>query len=222
RRLVEVGQTEQRRAHERREHQQRRRHDQHGRELDDEQVRPHVDLVLRLGARLLDRARFDDREQPLRVTAGAGGRRGRLGRGRGGGRATAGGRSCGGRRRRRAAVPAIAGERCPAPLRPLEQVGGNAARGRRGGGVLAFGGGRRVSGRGRRRLGGLLAGRRGFGRRRGFLVALFAGHGQAQRLAALPAAAEQVLGNFGHRSLLIFRAARRGRRPCGRARSGRP
>ena len=54
------------------------------------------------------------------------------------------------------------------------------------------------------------------------LAAFFPGHGEAERLAALLAAPQQVFGYFGHRLSPRPTAARRCRRPCGRARSGRP
>ena len=179
-----------------------RRHDEDRRELDDEQVRPHVHLVLRLGARLLDRARLDDREQPLRVTAGAGGRRRRLRRRRGGGRAAAGvaaaaaaGRPRRRRRRRRRAAPGAAstaragarGRRSPLAARVPSSS--PVAGGRRAGAAAAG------ASAGCSPAAGASA-RRGVGR----LVALFAGHGEAERLAALLAALEQVFGDLGHRS----------------------
>ena len=75
RRRVHVGEAEQRRLHQRREDGEERRQREDRRELEHEQVRPDVHLVLRLGARLLDRTGLDDGEQSLRVTAGTGARR---------------------------------------------------------------------------------------------------------------------------------------------------
>jgi hypothetical protein len=53
---------------------------QGGHELDEQEVRPRVDLVLWLGLDVLDRAGLDHGEQALGVPAGAGGRRGPWGR----------------------------------------------------------------------------------------------------------------------------------------------
>ena len=72
-------------------------------ELDDEQVRPHVDLVDRLGPHVLDRARLDDGEQTLRVATRSGGNR-RCG----GGNRAGGGRGCHRGRRRFAACGLVA------------------------------------------------------------------------------------------------------------------
>ena len=118
RRLVEVGEAEQRRAHQRREDRDARpsRSGSTANSID-EQVRPGVHLVLRLGAGLLDRPRLDDREQPLRVTAGAGGG-GRGERGRGGGGRGAGAAAAGD-------VAAAAGRAALRALGPLEQVRGD-------------------------------------------------------------------------------------------------
>ena len=66
-------------------------HAEGGHELDDEQVRPHVDLVLRQGLDVLDRAGLHHRQEALGVPAGAGGERCRDGR-RGRGHASARGR----------------------------------------------------------------------------------------------------------------------------------
>src|SRR5262249_21274520 len=152
---------------------------------DREQVRPHVHLVLCLGARLLDRARLDDRQQSLGVTAGTGARRrGRGHRGCRGASTARGGGRCG-----RAAVATR--ERGLAPTRPLEQVRGNAAlvlgdlvAGCRGcGGCRSFFGGRGFVGCGR------------FGRG---LVTLVAFDGQAERLAPFLAPLEQVFRNLSH------------------------
>ena len=75
RRLVEVGEFEQRCIHEDAEQQREGRDEQRGGELCGEQVRPDVDLVHRLGLDILDGAGFHDRQQTLGVTARAGGRR---------------------------------------------------------------------------------------------------------------------------------------------------
>src|SRR5680860_558666 len=75
--LVDVGQAEEGGPHERGEDQQPRGDGQHARELDHEQVRPGVDLVLGGGPGLLDRARLDHGEQALGVTTRTGGGRGR-------------------------------------------------------------------------------------------------------------------------------------------------
>ena len=137
RRLVDVGEAEQRRLHQRREDGDERRQREDRRELDHEQVRPDVHLVLGLGARLLDRTGLDDGQQALRVTAGTGARRRRRGdRGRGARRATG--------RRGRGLAAATAGERGLALARTLEQVRGNAA--------LVFGDRVAGVGRGGRRL----------------------------------------------------------------------
>ena len=112
RRLVEVGLFQQRRPDQRGEDRDQRHEAEHGHELADQQVGPGVDLVLGLGPGLLDGAGLDDGEEPLGVTPGAGGGRGRRGGGGGRGPATGGGwrlgASAGGRggRRRRPWRPA--------------------------------------------------------------------------------------------------------------------
>ena len=89
-----------------------------GHELDQEQVGPGVDLVHGRGLDVLDGAGLDHGQQALGVAAGAGG---------GGGRRRRGGhrRAAAGRGRGRLGVAA----RGPVPgrLRPLEQLGGDAA-----------------------------------------------------------------------------------------------
>ena len=91
-----------------------------GDELDDEQVGPDVDLVLRRGLDVLDRAGLDDREQALGVTARAGGDRRRRAVADGGGDRRPAAARLGDRGRRRS-PPALA----LAALRPLEQVRGD-------------------------------------------------------------------------------------------------
>ena len=70
RRLVEVGELQQRSVHEDREDQGERKREQRSAELDHEQVRPGMDLVLRDGLDVLDRTRLHDREQTLSVATG--------------------------------------------------------------------------------------------------------------------------------------------------------
>ena len=72
RRGVEVCKLEQWCVDEDREDQQERSDGKCGNELDDEQMRPDVDLVDRRRLDVLDRTRLDHREQPLGVTTGAG------------------------------------------------------------------------------------------------------------------------------------------------------
>ena len=178
----------------------------------DEQVRPGVHLVLRLGAGLLDRPRLDHREQPLRVTAGAGGRCGA------GSVAVAAAA---------APVPAAATSPPPPPaartaaLRPLEQVGGDlgAALGRRR--PRAAGVGRRRGGRlGRGRVG------RGLARARRRRAPRPRRPLRRARGGRAPCGAPCCAGGGvrGSRPSCSSppTAARRCRRPCGRARSGRP
>ena len=193
----------------------RRGHDQHRRELDDEQVRPHVHLVLRLGAGLLDRARLDDRQQPLRVTTGPGG---------------------GGRRRASRWRSAAAGRRPPpryggtarrrpggrpAALGPLEQVGGDLGAALRSVDVLG------------RRAVAAAAGASAAGRRPGGRSAAGAassppsppsspGTGRPSALRRSRLRRSRCSGTSVIGRSHLSTADRRCRRPCGRARSGRP
>ena len=175
-------------------------HDQGGDELDDEQVRPDVDLVdCGVGLDVLDRAGLDDGEQALGVTARArrpaggagGGDRARPARPR---------RPARCRRRRRGLVAAAAGLRPWRAFDALEQVGGDAALGLAGGAAAAgaaAGGGRG----GRRRAAAALA---------------------AAFLRASSARLRRCSGISVMRVSSRPTADRRCRRPCGPARSGRP
>ncbi len=147
---LRLASVEQRGVHEDREDQHERRAGQGGHELDRQQVGPDVDLVLRGGLDVLDRAGLDHGEQALGVAAGAGGdgRRGggdarrRPGRWRPRCRRAGG---LGGRRRRPwrgRPWPARAGARgsCSRPRRRRGRVGrGRGLLGGLGGGRLGAG-----------------------------------------------------------------------------------
>ena len=182
----------------------------------DEQVRPDVDLVLRLGARLLDRTRLDDGEQSLRVTARTGAASARA-------RSTAvarGSVAAGGAAAGAAAPRAATGERGLALARPLEQVRGDAA--------LVFGD--RVAGVGAAAATGAASSagaaspasaRRSLGRAASSASSPSTGRPSALRRSRLRFS--RCSGTSAMRSPpLRPRAVRRCRRPCGLARSGRP
>ena len=180
-----------------------------------------MDLVLRLGAGLLDRTGLDDGQQALRVTARTGA--GRRGRDRGRRRPSGCGTSAaGGRRRGGTTVPAAVAaastrERGLALARALEQVRGDTTDvlGDR---VAGVGRGSRRFGRGLFVARGRVVGRDGRG-----LLTIFTFDRQAEGLAALLATAQQVFGDIGHASAsFASRADPRCRRPCGRARSEPP
>ena len=187
-------------------------HDQDRGELDHEQVRPGVHLVLGLGAGLLDRPRLDDREQPLRVTAGPGGRWAP------GSVAVA---AAAAPVPARGDVATTAARGGPAALGPLEQVGGDlgAALGRRrprprlrrgrGSGRLGRRARRRRPRRARRRR--APRPRRPLRRARG---------GRAP--CGAPCCAGGGVRGSRPSCSSPPTAVRRCRRPCGRARSGRP
>ena len=188
RRAVHVGLTQQRRFHQRREDRDERRERQDRRELDREQVRPHVHLVLRFGARLLDRSRLDDRQQSLGVPAGTRARGRRCGdRGRGGSSRASGSPP----RPRAASPPAIAAlrlrdrsSRC-AGTPPVSSVICSPAAS-----AAAAADAPRPRARPRRaqpRLRGAAA------------SAFLALDGKTERLAALLTALQEMFGDFGHR-----------------------